>query len=196
MKKILHIGICAMIIVTLTGCAEANFKPETDAVFVKGNGAVTKAIIEDFDKEFYDSDELKKMIDEEISDYNAKFGDNHITVKKYEVADGRVLFYAKYDESKYYADYNDVTFFNGTIRDALDTDYEISGEFADADGEAVKAADAVANEKNKVVIFEEPMEVYTSGKILYVSEGVELIDKKQAVIEEIPEGQAAVIVYK
>ena len=89
--------------------------PEQDTISVDKRGRVTSTIVEDFDKEFYDAEELEGEIDEELAEYNQNFAADHIRIgsrlrSKTAVATLQLVF----DESQYYADYTGLTLFAGT----------------------------------------------------------------------------------
>ena len=52
--------------------------PEEDTISVDKKGRVTSTIVEDFDKEFYDAEELESEIDAELAEYNQNFAADHI----------------------------------------------------------------------------------------------------------------------
>lgn len=206
MKRFLHIGICIFAFMMLTGCGK--FEPQRDAVLIDAEGQITRAFVDSFVDESdqpYDVEEIKAMMEEELKAYNDSFGVDHITLEKCELKDGVLTIQMICDEAKYYQDYcsyynddfvteeADVEFFAGTIAEA--GDYDFAASFVTASGETAAASDVKADETYKVVVFNEPLEVHTPGKILYVSDNVEVLGSKQAqVTGDIL--QRAYIIYK
>ena len=62
MKKLFSIClVCLAIAGLLTGCGKS-LEADRDTVYVQKKGTVTSAAISDFDKDYYDEEELKKLI--------------------------------------------------------------------------------------------------------------------------------------
>ena len=69
-------------------CGLSGKIPEEDTISVDKKGRVTSTIVEDFDKEFYDAEELEGEIDAELAEYNQNFAADHIRKEAFEVEDG------------------------------------------------------------------------------------------------------------
>ena len=158
----------------LIGCGGSVPKESTIAVDKKGK--ITDTIVEEFDKDFYDSEELQGEIESELAEYNKNYATDHITMKKFEVKDGTATLQLVFDGSEYYEDYTETTLFNGT---------KLS--LGDLDGA----------DEAKVLVMEtdETVKVEVPGTILAVSAGgnVNVTGKKQAAVAD---GGLSYIIYK
>lgn len=210
MKKVLHMGMCILTMMLLTGCS--SFKPQSDAVFVEKNGKIIRAFVDEFvdgSNQPYNVEDIRAMMQDELDAYSEKFGVAHVVLKECTLENGILTIQIACDEAKYYQDYcsyynddfttegPDVEFFAGAVADAAAA-YDFEGEFVTSQGEAARREDVTAEGYYKAVVLNEPLEVYVPGKILYVSSNVELVGEKQARVP-VPEGgqpQRAYIIYK
>ena len=60
-KILLILAVCTMI---LSGCS-MKFSAEENAVYVNKDGEIVSAIVESFDKDYYDAEELQDMLEQE-----------------------------------------------------------------------------------------------------------------------------------
>lgn len=193
MKKCIRMWFLALGILLLAGCGSA--VPGDDTISIDKKGRVTCTVVEDFDKDFYDADELKAMIDEDIADYNVNFGQDHLKLKKYEVKNGIAVLQTQFDEAKYYADYSGYTLFSGTVAEARAQGFDLSGECMGTDGSLTDPDSLEGTDKLKVLVLEEAVDVEVPGSIVCVSRrgNVIITDKKKASVQE---AEQAFIIYK
>jgi hypothetical protein len=167
---------------------------DTNTVSVDKKGVVTETIIEDFTEAYYDADELKEMVDKEVSDYNTKAGQDNVTVTEYEVADGKVTLTRTFASYKDYAELNGKAFFVGTVAEAYDAGYSFA-DTTSADGSTTLSKTSILEKgDSKIVICEEAKDIKVSGKITYMSDAVVLKDNKTATVTE--DGELAYILYQ
>lgn len=182
MRKSVCFCLLICMLSVLIGCGGSVPKESTIAVDKKGK--IIDTIVEEFDKDFYDSEELQGEIESELAEYNKNYATDHITMKKFEVKDGTATLQLVFDGSEYYEDYTETTLFNGTVAEAQAGGYELNGELLDADGA-------------KVLVMEtdETVKVEVPGTILAVSAGgnVNVTGKKQAAVAD---GGLSYIIYK
>lgn len=193
MKKSVRIWTMLLCLLLLAGCSGKT--PEQDTLAVNKRGGITRTVVEDFGKDFYDEAELAGEIEKEIADYNKNFGADHLRLKKFEVGDGVAVLQLLFDEARYYADYSGVSLFNGTIAEAKAEGYDLSGECMDPEGSLTDANTAADPEKAKVLVLEEAVAAEVPGTIVCVSrEGnVEITGRNTAEVKE--EGKTAFIIY-
>lgn len=179
-KKILLLSL-ALAAFLLGGCSSTG-NIEQNTIVVKKDGTVLGAILEDFSDSKYVSDELKAMLEEEISAYNSQAGEGKITLDTYEITeDKKVKIIMNYASCEDYAGFNDEIMFTGMISEAYEAGYEFADmESVTGDGAFLGKADVLEKGSMKIVIFSEPVHVRVNGKISYVSAGVSLVDKKEA----------------
>ena len=193
MKKSVRFWTLLLCLLLLTGCLGG--LPAEDTLALSRKGGVTRTVVEDFDKDFYDEAELLGEIEEELADYNKNFGTDHLKLKKFQVKDGVATLQLQFDEAKYYADYAGVILFDGTTEEAEAQGYDLSGEYMDAEGSLTDVQTATGDQEARVLVLEEAVTAEVPGSILCVSrEGnVEITGKHTAKVKE--EGRTALIVY-
>lgn len=194
MRKSVCFVLLACMISALAGCGSV---PKESTLAIDKKGKITDTVVESFDKDFYDSEELQKEIESELAEYNKNFAADHITMKKFEVKDGTATLQLVFDGSEYYEDYTENTLFTGTLPEAEAEGYELSGELLDADGAKTDRTSLKDADEAKVLVLEtdEAMQVEVPGKILAVSAGgnVSVTGKKQAAVTD---GGLSFIIYK
>ena len=193
MRKAIQVWLLMVGLVLLAGCGSK--VPEDDTISVDKKGRITCTVVEDFDKDFYDAEELEALIKEDIADYNLNFGQDHLTLKDYEVKDGIAVLQTQFDEAKYYADYSGMTLFTGTVAEARAEGYDLSGECMDANGSLTDLGSMEKADELKVLVLEEAVNVEVPGSIVCVSRAgnVMITDKKEASVQE---AEQAFIIYK
>lgn len=180
----------------LAGCAKGS-KAAQNTLYVEKNGKVTGAIVEDWNKDFYDEDELKKQINSEIDSYEAANDKSSIKLQKFEIEDKKAKVNLLYDSLGTYADFNDVVAFNGTIKQAQEAGFGFEGEFISTGNKpAITINEIDGSEKYKVLILSEKQKIKTEFKILYASNNVKVSkDNKTAVINE-DDSAIGYLIYK
>ena len=195
MRRIIAGMLIVITILMLAGCGrEAEVTANT--VIVEKKGKVTGAIVEDFTQDYYNSDELKQMVEEEVTSYNESSGGEDVSLNRFEVKDGIAKVYLDYDSADTYTAFNGKTLFTGTVAETYDAGYDLDIKMTDANDSAVTIGkdDILGMGDNHIVITEEPVNVRTYGKILYISDGVSLVDYKEATVSE--DAGTAVIIFK
>lgn len=193
MRKSVRIGTLLLCLLLLAGCSGK--LPDQSLLAVSKNGGITRTVVEDFAKDYYDEAELSGEIEEELADYNRNFGADHVKLKKFRVKDGTAALQLHFDEARYYADYADTILFNGSISEAEEAGYDLSGECMDKDGSLTDVRTAAEPDSAKVLVLEEATAVEVPGSIVCVSRegGVEITGRKTAEVKE--EGKTAFIIY-
>ena len=197
MKK--FISVCLLCFcLFLAGCSEQ--VPEENTIAVDKKGVVTYTVVEDFEKDFYDAEELQGDIEKEIADYNQKFGSDPLTLKSFGAEEGKAVMQLQFAEARYYEEYYrefaGAELFVGTIGDAGKAGYHLEGELLGADGSLTDWSQIKEPEKLKVLITNEALQVQVPGDIQYVSPSgsVTILGKKEAAVSE--EAGQACIIYK
>ena len=179
------LGFCCF----LTGCSMLEgFSPEVTGVSVSKNGAVTEVVMESFDASYYSEEELKSTVESEIADYNSSHGDKAVKKKSLEVKDGEAQMRLVYDSYQNYAGFNHVGFYVGDINGAIQAGYAFEGSFYPVlDGavsqNSVWGSSLMSGTNYKTMVVNEALLVDVPGKICYVSEGVKVTGKSEAVTE-------------
>ncbi len=198
MKKICKMVLLLTMALFVTGCG-ASIEVE-GGVTISKDGSILGAVSSVLDKDYYDKNELKAMIDEEVAAVNSKLGDKSVEVKTYDVAqDGLVTLKLKYKDSQAYKEFNGTEFYSGDSVTANET-YGLNGNFVAVSKGVVTTEDAVVPETSKVVVISENMNVSVPGEIVAVTDNVEVTGKQTAAVKlkssDSTTEELAYIVYK
>jgi len=193
MKKFIALCILISSMSVLAACGKEI--PEDDTISVNRKGNITCTVVEDFDKSYYDAEELRAEIEEDAAAYNVNFAQDHLTLELFEVTDGVAVLQTTFDQAKYYADYSGMTLFVGTVEEALEEGYDLLGECMGTDGALTDLGSIEEAHKLNVLVLEEAVQVQVPGEIVCVSRAgnVTIQDKKEAAVLEAEE---AFIIYK
>ena len=187
MKRRILFLAAACLALLLAGCA---FTEEITAttVVVKKNGTVEEYVITDFDKDYYTLDELEQSLNQQIAAYNQAAGEGAAQLKEVKQIEGisqiRVQFvYASFEDYEKIP-VSDRVFFCGTVSEAYEAGYGFVPMIGQESGETISKDSVLELGDKKIIIAEEALTVKVPGKITYVSEGVTVTDKKEAVLPE------------
>lgn len=197
MKKSLHFCLILLTALLLTGCQD-KFEPTESTIYITSKGAVRSALMESFDKEYYQLDELSEDVEKEVKAYCLDVNEEAVTVESLTMEGDEVRLFMNYQTVEDYAAFNKVLLFAGTVQEAIENGYELNDPLQ-ADGDTAGNAVELDLEKDgdlKVIITEENLCVQTSGRIRYVSDNVTLVEKKLARTLEASENHPAFIIYK
>ncbi|WP_026651842.1 hypothetical protein [Butyrivibrio proteoclasticus] len=175
--------LCATVMLSmLAGCASG--KADVTNITIDKNGKVTNAIYEDFGQSYYDLDELSDVALTEISTYNNEYTQEKVTLESAEMLEesGSVKVVMKYESAYDYAHFNHLTLFYGTVKEAIDSGYTIEG-LIDKSGTAF-AGDLSEYYDNHIVITSDRSNIRTPYDVAYMTAGVVLLSKKEAVLQD------------
>ncbi len=196
MRKLVYLWILTLSFLFLAGCA-LEAVPDENTLSVDKKGKITCTVVEDFGKGFYDAEELQGEIEKEIEAYNKNFSVAHLELKTFEVEDGVAKLQTSFDEAKYYVDYSGLTLFVGSVAEAEDSGYDLSGEYMDTEGSLTDFSLISDVQQAKVLVLEleEAARVVVPGKIICASRSgnVQIVGTSEAMVEE---KQQACILYK
>lgn len=178
MKKTSGVLLLAAVSLLLSGCS-MRFSAEEDAVYVNKDGEIIGAIVEPFDKDYYDADELETLLEQEVAEYNGENGRNSIEVDSFRASGNEVKVMMNYATWADYAHFNDVEFFAGVLSDIQGKNYGTGVTFLDTSGNEAPGLDEMDG-NYRVILLEEQIVVQTSGKIVYVSDNVAIEGEKLA----------------
>lgn len=194
MKRILNFCLIFTITLLATGCG-SKFEPTVSTIYVTSKGEVKSAIVESFDKAYYDFEELSEDVQKEVTAYCLdKNHEEAAVVESLTLGEGEVSLFMNFQTVDDYIAFNDVLLFAGTYAEAVSEGY-IPEELYDAEGMSVQT-DSEELDKLKVIVTEESISVQTHGKIKYVSDNVSIVDKKLARAFEAGKTHPAFVLYK
>lgn len=193
-QLILTAVICAASF-ALSGCDKNDIFYESEIV-VEKNGQLTENIVESFDKDYYNLDELKSEFDKEISEYNESIGSEEIKLKSFELEDGNVFVTLTFTGPSDYENFIKEDMFVGTIDDAYDNGYSMDVSLKGVEkGDIISKVQIMGMKDKEIIILSEPVKVHTYKDVAYVSANVEVTGKKEVrVLQE--SGGLAYIVLK
>ena len=174
----------------LTACGDT-LKVDENTVYVRKNGKIIGAAVEEFDKEYYDEKELETYIQDRVESYLSDHEKKNVKVQDFSVEEGIARLNIKYAGYEDYAEFNGVEMFTGTIVQAMAAGYDFAGTFRKVeDGKLGGSADkdeVTEDSKYKVVILNEKVNVKVDGTILYVSSDYTGLAAKNTVSIKLPE---------
>ncbi|MCR5357222.1 MAG: hypothetical protein K6E63_07435, partial [Lachnospiraceae bacterium] len=104
------------------GCSKGEELSET-TVSIDNKGVITHSIVESFDKDYYNEDELRSIIDAEVEEYGKEREKDCAKLESLEIKDGTATARMRFATYSDYAGFNDVDFFYGTVEEAIEKDY-------------------------------------------------------------------------
>ena len=192
MKKI--ISMCLLMVMSVlffSGCNKS-LNVDENTVYINKKGKVIGAVIENFDKDYYNAEELEQFIHSRVEEYTLKNGEESVEIQDFSVESGIARLNMVYDGYSHYAGFNEIQMFVGSIPQAMAEGYDFSGEFRKVeDGELkseVDKSEVTSNFEYKVVILSEKVNVKVDGTILYVSSDYTSLVEEDTVRIKLPEG--------
>lgn len=206
MRKFMRVGkavllILCMCMLGLTACGEKTGESTAEStesaissISLKKDGSISSKIVEDFGESYYDESGLKSMIETSIAEYKAENASAQVTLKSFKVSDGIANVLIEYGDDKAYAGYNSEDFFVGTIQGAnmegFDLNVTLNSVSDKNEKTSISKPELLGMGENHIVILEAPdydetqepetIRVECFDEILYVGEGVTVVDKKSA----------------
>ena len=178
------LSACTM---ALSGCSqESVYVPVTqDTVELTKDGNLIGYLVEDFDKDYYDINELDEMVRSEMEAYNKKNaamsekeGRVPIIVDKVSLAEdgsAKAVVALNFANAAVYEDYMDKRIFYGTVAEAVTSGYQLDGKLSKVkDGTKFGTEEIVKNGENPILIVEDTVSIRTAKKIVYLSTNASL----------------------
>lgn len=201
--------VIALIILILIGTRCAGGSSDTDTAkeevpvdetasrvqFTK-KGALTVTSVESFDKDYYDQTELQEAIDSEVAEYGDGVSAGDLTVEN-----GTATLVMRYDSAADYVAFNDQEMFWGTLQEAEDAGYDLSGlsgtTNAQNKDETFGEGTALTLADNTLIVITEPLDILTPTAILYASSNLTIANSDYATVNgDISEDAPAIVILK
>lgn len=189
-KKLLVVTAVCLILggVFLAGCEQQEkvYVPVTsNTLEVTEDGRLIAYIVENFDKDYYDINELKQMVDSEIAEYNkekaalvTEAGRAPVIVDKVMMAeDGsqKAVVALNFQSGAVYEDYMGEEVFFGTVTEAIAAGYELEGVLKKVkNGEALIGDKLRKNGEKMILIVGDDVVVRTYNDVQYLSNNATL----------------------
>ena len=177
----------------LSGCSQ-KFEPTESTIFITSKGLVQSAVIESFDKSYYDFDELYETVEKEVKAYCLDKNEDAITISSLVEENESVVLLMDYQTVEDYVEFNETLLFSGTFSEAADAGY-LPEELYDVEGNSVEVDMESLGDLN-VIVTEESVCLQTSSNIKYVSDNVTILGKKLAKAMEAGKTHPAFVLYK
>jgi len=136
MKKALLYACLLISFIVMTGCKKQEVFLTADDVtentfLIKRNGSLYVAIVEDFDKSYYNLSELNEFVAKEVDAYNDKVGSQEITIESLELKNGKVVLILGYTKMEHYSAFNNMpaAYFGADLKNVA---LELPSQYVDA----------------------------------------------------------------
>ncbi|MCI9138915.1 hypothetical protein D7X25_15345 [bacterium 1XD42-8] len=184
MKKSLTI-IFTLFLLLFTACGKKEEEAEQSTVIVSDK-KIEEIIIGDFGSEYYNVSELQAEIQGWIEQYASLSGTGEkVVLKGCETKGGVAIIQMEYATAADYKNFNGKEFFHGTVAQAYEAGYSMDGHLIDVVKKETMSRNEILEQGGcHIVILEDPLLVRTEGKILAVSENVEVVSSKEALVQE------------
>ena len=182
-KRRLLICTACLFFIFLSACGSPEYSKNT-LEFLK-SGSIILHIRDSFDESLYDFNELCSMNEQEVGAYNAKTGKETVVIKDSKLENGIVSLDIEYKEDDAYYDINGTVLFFGDVKSARSAGYNLVGKVrstADASELDQKTWKNMTDEK--IAIISEPIDVSMPGEIIYMGDGVKLISRNGATVDD------------
>ena len=169
-------------LIMLSGCVSKSEDYKETTVSIDKKGKITHEIIESFDKDYYNEDELRSLIDDELSEYcRSKSNDKAAKLASLEIKEGMAEAEIDFESFEDYASFNEVDFFYGTVKEAMAKEYPTDVTLKSADDDStIGKYEFESLGDNMIVVVSEPVTVRLPGKIAYSTANIDVVDKDEA----------------
>lgn len=202
-------GIAAVLALSgmlLFGCAgggsTSTFSPRQNSIFVTRDGQISSALVETYDKDYYDEAELKASIEEAVAAYNTEAGKTGVTLTSCIMKEGKAIAVFGYDSGATLYDFT--TMMEDEANQARNLELStvseglVAGKVSDGswikakDGSSVSLDTITKQGDMKLLSLEGTVTLQTESEIQYYSGNITLIDKFTASVS----GGKAYIAFK
>lgn len=186
--------LLAISTMTITACSMKN---EESAVSILKDGRIDSQIIENFEKPYYDQDELQQRILQEAASYNRMAGEGAISVEKVDADNGIIRVKMTYAKASDYAAFNNGVFFVGSIEEAREAGYDLNKVLSSTKDSLVTVgmSDILAMTDVQILITDMKEPVTLNGKAAYISNNVTVNEKLKTVIFDQESKELSYIIY-
>ncbi len=189
---VVFLAMCSFL---LSACG---IEAEGSSTKITKDDTIESKIVEQFDKPYYDIEELQQNILEEAAYFNREAGQSAISVEKIEEKDGFVMVEMTYDNAEDFAKFNDMTFFVGKPMDAVQSGYDLNKVLSSVSNslETVGLSDILAMDDVLILITDTRDPVILNGKASYISSNVTTDKKCKTLFFDEESESLSYIIYK
>lgn len=190
MKRYMSLLLIGVLLLSLTACGKP-LKVDQNTIYVQKKGKIISAIVQKFDKDYYDAEELNAYVNERVEAYVSTHEKDSVKVEEFSVEEGVARLNVQYAGYADYAALNEVELFAGTVPQALAEGYDFNDDFVKVEDGALGAKatkdEIIALADYKVVILSEKLDVKVDGTIAYASAANTSLSAKDTVSITMPE---------
>lgn len=206
MSRYRKAGVCLLLCMCMfTGCGQAKLpeEVEVDTISVDKDGVVNSYLVRDFDKDYYNIDDLRSMAVEEAAAYNTQkaVGNNTpVTVENVDLITGagtRARVEYTYSSGEMFSDFSENDLFYGTVEFAI-----ASGEWKASALVAVKDSAEVTGEMitekysdKHLIITDAKAMIYCPYQVLCFSKGA-VLNEDGSVDPSLVDGECVILMKK
>jgi len=163
-------------------------------ISIDKKGKIEEIIVENFDKSYYDINELETEFSDLIEDYNSSSTDGKVTLKKIKLENNKVYVSLDFDSMEDYKGLLNEDLFCGTIKEAYDTGYKMDVTLKGVEnGDKIGKVQIMGMQDKQIVILSELVKLSLCKNIAYVSANVEVLSAKEARVLSESGGLAYII---
>lgn len=197
-KSVVILMLTIMVMLLAVGCSEKReeltYSSDATGIIFLADGGVKEVVVESFAETYYDADELKTMVENEISNKD------EISVVSVDKVEDSVCLQVKFAtcdaflnyESEYIGalNYEGLVIYNGSLEELS---VENSNGYVDLEGATYDISKLKKPEKYNVAYINQAGIYQVEGYIKCISANITLLDNNSV---QIPEGEDGFIVYE
>ncbi len=204
-KKLALLAAATVSLGLLASCGSTSVTEST--IELKKNGKLVEYTISSFAQSYYDADEFKTFVNEEVETFLAD-NEGSVKVSKCSVAEEVASLTITYDSAQTYASFTGILCFSGSIVQAQTEGYDFSQVYfvdanadssdslsAEAEDGYIPGSELMDNDDFSVLIVQANVDVIVPGTIQYVSAENTQISGKNTVICTAGEDEADTLIY-
>lgn len=198
MKKYILSMVLLLLLLGLSGCTKkvvhlsADDEITVNTLLMKRDGTLQVAIVENFNKQYYNLNELNEFVSKEIKTYSDSVGSGKVTIEDLSVKKNNAVMLLNYAGMEHYSNFNRVAaayFSTSTENVSLD----LPTTYMNTNGTIVDKETAFKNGKYRVLVVYEPYEVIVDGDVKFVSKNTTILSNNKV---KTKEDELNVIIYK
>lgn len=179
----------------LTGCKSSGLSVgdyKTNTLLVDKKGGVQSGLIETFDKDYYDKDELEQYLTDVVDEVNKERGKDSMELVSLKISKGKARAVISYQDMDSYSDANNV---EAAYLSLEDGEEYLPDVLKSLDGNEVTKEELMqddAADKMQMIVLNEEYDVMAPGAILYYAEGSVINDSLVHTNQDV----TSVIIFK
>lgn len=174
------LAVMMVCVVWLAGCESDQAEFTKSGIEVSEDNTINAVIIENFTADYYQMEELKQFVAEDVANYNTELGSTAVTVGESSMENGTIRLNLSFQSFDAYNGYMPEEVFIGDLQGAYDRGYNFDRTLntAGKDGQTIARADLMNMGNSKVIVVTGDLCVRCPSKILYYSTGMTLLDSQ------------------